>query len=150
MDVQLICGVENRARLQKELEEKGFVIKDKAAFIFYEANFSAKKFIFAQDARQAISMLKFEDILYFESFDGETFAVTFDGKYTVREKLYELEEQLVLRDFCRISKSDIVNLVRIVKIIPWIGCKLLLELENGDRVTVTRTYYDDFKKRIGL
>jgi DNA-binding LytR/AlgR family response regulator len=95
-------------------------------------------------------MLKFENIIYFESDDKRTFVVIEEKKLEVKEKLYELEKQLLLKNFFRINKSHIINILKINKIIPWIGSKLVLEMDNGDKLSVTRTYYENFKKRIGL
>jgi len=150
MDIQLICDESIRESLQKKLIDKGFTINETAAFVFYEKNYAEKKYIFAKDSEYNISMLKFENIIYFESDDKRTFVVTEEAKLEVKEKLYELEKQLLLRNFYRINKSHIINILKINKIIPWIGSKLVLEMNNGEKLSVTRTYYDNFKKRIGL
>lgn len=150
MDIQLVCDESIRESLEIELIEKGFNIYDKAAFVFYEKNFSEKKYIFARDSEDNISMLKFENIIYFESDDKRTYVITEENKLEVKEKLYELEKQLLLKNFYRINKSIIINILKIDRIIPWIGSKLVLEMNNGVRLSVTRTYYEDFKKRIGL
>ncbi|NCD06775.1 MAG: LytTR family transcriptional regulator [Spirochaetia bacterium] len=150
MDIQLICDESIRESLQKKLIDKGFNINEKAAFVFYEKNYAEKKYIFARDSEYNISMLKFENIIYFESDDKRTFVVTEEAKLEVKEKLYELEKQLLLKNFYRINKSHIINILKINKIIPWIGSKLVLEMNNGEKLSVTRTYYDNFKKRIGL
>ncbi|MGD1820616.1 MAG: LytTR family DNA-binding domain-containing protein [Pleomorphochaeta sp.] len=150
MDIQLICNESIRESLEKKLTKKGFTINDKAAFVFYEKNYAEKKYIFAKDNEYNISMLKFENIIYFESDDKRTFVVTEEKKLEVKEKLYELEKQLLLKNFFRINKSHIINILKINKIIPWIGSKLVLEMDNGDKLSVTRTYYENFKKRIGL
>ncbi len=150
MDIQLVCDESIRESLEHKLIEKGFNITDKAAFIFYERNYSEKKYIFARDSEDNISMIKIENIIYFESDDKRTFVITFEKKLEVKEKLYELEKQLLLKNFYRINKSNIINILKINKIIPWIGSKLVLEMDNGDKLSVTRTYYEDFKKRIGL
>jgi DNA-binding LytR/AlgR family response regulator len=150
MDIQLVCDDSIRESLEIKLIEKGFNINDKAAFVFYEKNYSEKKYIFARDSEDNIFMLKFASIIYFESDDKRTFAVTEENKLEVKEKLYELEKQLLLKNFYRINKSNIVNILRIDNIIPWIGSKLVLSMNNGDKLSVTRTYYEDFKKRIGL
>ncbi|MCY1152325.1 MAG: LytTR family DNA-binding domain-containing protein [Sphaerochaetaceae bacterium] len=150
MDIQLICDESIRESIEKKLINKGFIINDKAAFVFYEKNYSEKKYIFAKDNDYNFSMLKFEDIIYFESDDKKTYVITEDTKLEVKEKLYELEKQLLLKNFFRINKSHIVNILKIHKIIPWIDSKLILEMDNGDKLSVTRTYNDNFKKRIGL
>lgn len=150
MKIQLICNSENRDRLTKELELKGFEIFDKADYAFVEKKHTDKQYIFAKDAHKNISLLKYDNIIYFESFNKTIEVITENGKYEIKEKLYILEQQLYNRDFVRVNKSMIVNLLKVNKIIPWIGSKFVLDMKNGTRIEVTRTYFPDFKKRLGL
>lgn len=53
------------------------------------------------------------DILRFYAENQKVLAQTKEGVYSVKEKLYELEERLDPRLFLRISKSEIVNLSKI-------------------------------------
>ena len=57
-----------------------------------------------------IFLIKLKDILYFFSDDKNNYAKTNNGVYRVKEKLYELEEQLARNKFIRISNSCIINI----------------------------------------
>ena len=75
--------------------------------------------------------LRLEDIFYFESVDSHTFAYTEKEVYECSMRLYELEDQIAKTDFVRISKME-------------------AELENGEKVVVTRHYVEALKKKLGL
>lgn len=150
MKVQLICHSDHREKLIEELEEKGIEVSDKADYVFVEKHYNDQRFIFAKDQQKSISMIEFDQVLYFESFNKITEVISETGRFEVKEKLYELEQLLAHKNFLRINKSMIVNLYMVDKIIPWIGNKFVLDMKNGTQIDVTRTYYADFKKRIGL
>jgi len=150
MKIQLMCPQDKREELQELLTSKGFEIVDKSEYVFLDKSYSDKSYIFGKDAQKALNMIGYDTILYFESFNKITEVVTENGRYEVSEKLYELEQALYPKDFIRVGKSVIVNLINVDRIIPWIGSKYVLELKNGDRVEVTRTYFADFRKRLGL
>ncbi|MCH4886462.1 LytTR family transcriptional regulator [Acidaminobacter sp. JC074] len=150
LKVKLICPEDKTDLLTKELEEKGFTIDENADYIFLDKTVSEKKYIFAKDAQKNISLIEFDQVIYFESFNKITEVVTSDKRLEVKEKLYELEQILVMKDFIRANKSTVINMLMIEKIIPWIGSKFVLDMKNGDQIEVTRTYFSDFKKRLGM
>ena len=45
--------------------------------------------------------------------NGRVYAVTNQGEYTLRLRLYEIEEQLCIPNFVRISNSEIINLKKV-------------------------------------
>ena len=51
-----------------------------------------------------------EDLIRLYAAAGKVYAVTAQGEYSLRLRLYELEERLDPRRFVRISHSEIVNL----------------------------------------
>ena len=69
---------------------------------------------------KGITLLALPDIFYFEATDNKVFAYGQKNVYEVKEKLYQLEEQLVSFPFMRASKSMILNLDKIRH------CRLLL------------------------
>lgn len=77
------------------------------------------------------------DILYIESVDRKTFIYTEQQIYETDKRLYELENHLKNRSFFRASKAVIINLKRTKSIRPEIGARLLLTMDNGEKVIVT-------------
>ncbi len=99
-------------------------------------------------SRLGESRLESDNILYFETIDNEVYAVTQFQSYLVKEKLYQLESDLDRKPFIRVSKSVIVNIARIKFINPLLNYKLELEMENGIKIDVNRSYMKQFKKAL--
>ena len=84
-------------------------------------------------------LLDTDKILYVEAVDRKTFVYTNVDTYESELKLYELEQQLIERDFLRISKQSIVNLR-----------KIRITLQNGEQIVVSRMYSDELRRKLGL
>lgn len=97
-----------------------------------------------------ILRLKPSDIYYFESVDNRVCACCETSVYEVKQKLYELERIYKNTDFIRISKSMIVNVSKIEKIVPMFNGRLEAVLNNKERVVISRQYVPDLKKKLGV
>ena len=90
------------------------------------------------------------DVLYIESVERQCFLYTANEIYETNLKLYELEEILNTAGFFRSSKSQIINIAKIKSLCPDFGGRIEAEMENGEKVIVSRQYAKQFKERIGL
>lgn len=88
------------------------------------------------------------DVLYIESVDNRTFLYTQDEAYESRQRIYELEDVLKQRHFIRISKSSIVNLLKIQSIRPALNGRFSAILCNGEEIIISRKYVSEFKKTL--
>ena len=88
------------------------------------------------------------DIFYVESVDDRTFIYLSSDCYETVHKLYELEEILNERRFIRISKSVIVNLLKIECVKPALNGRYLCHLKNGEDVIISRKYVHEFKEKL--
>ena len=88
------------------------------------------------------------DIFYVESVDDRTFIYLSGDCYETAHKLYELEEILNERRFIRISKSVIVNLLKIECVKPALNGRYLCHLKNGEDVIISRKYVPKFKEKL--
>jgi DNA-binding LytR/AlgR family response regulator len=88
------------------------------------------------------------DIFYIESVDDRTFIYLEKDCYESRKKLYEFEEVLASRRFARISKSVIINLMKIVSISPALNGRFRCKLTNGEEIIISRKYVPDIKERL--
>ena len=88
------------------------------------------------------------DIFYVESVDDRTFIYLNSDCYETAHKLYELEEILNERRFIRISKSVIVNLLKIECVKPALNGRYLCHLTNGEDVIISRKYVPEFKEKL--
>ena len=60
-----------------------------------------------------LKILEQTDIFRIYANGGKVYAVTGEGEYTLRLRLYELEERLDKHSFVRISNSEIINLKKL-------------------------------------
>lgn len=90
------------------------------------------------------------DIEYFEALENDVYAIVGKIRYDCVDKLYALEEKLKSRSFVRTSKSFLVNITKIDYIKPLLNYKLLLVMNNGDKIDVNRTYMKSFKEALEL
>ena len=90
------------------------------------------------------------DILYFESVDKSTFFYTSANVYRTELRLYEVYEKYYSRHFIRVSKSMVVNMLKIDEISPFLAGKLRLKLTNGEYIMVSRQYAAEIKHELGI
>jgi len=95
-------------------------------------------------------LLDTDKILYVEAVDRKTFVYTNTDTYESELKLYELEQQLIERDFLRISKQSIVNLRKIKSLKTDVNRKIRVTLQNGEQIVVSRMYSDELRRKLGL
>ena len=68
--------------------------------------------------------------------------------YDTRQKLYEIEEILADKAFLRISKSVVVNLMKIKALKPAMNGRFSAVLSNGEEVIISRKYVPSLKEKI--
>ena len=95
-------------------------------------------------------LLETEKILYIEAVDRKTFVYTNSENYESELKLYEIEKELIERDFLRISKNSIVNLRKIKSLKADVNRKIRITLQNGEQIVVSRMYSDELRRKLGL
>ena len=85
------------------------------------------------------------DIYYFESVDGKTFLYTKDQVYETSYRIYELESMLRPKNFLRVSKSMLLNLMKIRSIQPALNGRFAAVLLSGEEVIISRSYVKGLK-----
>ena len=88
------------------------------------------------------------DIYYIEAVEERTFLYLEKECYESRRRLYEFEELLADRHFARISKSVIVNMMKIVTIKPALNGRFLCQLKNDEKIIISRKYVPEIKERL--
>lgn len=86
------------------------------------------------------------DLFYAESVDERVFLYTAADSYEIRMKLYELEDLLKSKSFLRISKSMIVNLMKISSVRPALNGRFSAVLKNGEEIIISRKYVPELKR----
>ena len=95
-------------------------------------------------------LLDVEKILYIEAVERKTFVYTSDETYESDLKLYEIEQELLERDFFRISKQSIVNIRMIKSLKSDINRKIRITLRNDEQIVVSRMYSGELRRKLGL
>ena len=86
------------------------------------------------------------DLFYAESVDNRVFLYTAAESYETRLKLYELADMLKEKTFLRISKSMIVNLMKITSVRPALNGRFSAILKNGEEILISRKYVPALKR----
>lgn len=97
-----------------------------------------------------IVQLDSKEVYYFESVDNKVYACCEKKVFEIKQKLYELEEIYKQTNFVRISKSMIVNISKVSKIVPMFNGRLEGVLCNGEKVIISRQYVANLKKKLGI
>ena len=88
-------------------------------------------------------------VLRFYAEDKGVFCQTAERVYTVRQRLYELEEALDGTRFVRVSNSEIVNLDRVTGLDLTLAGTIKMTLDGGTVCWVSRRYVKKIKQALG-
>lgn len=97
-----------------------------------------------------LEILEQPSIIRVYAAGGKVFAVTEKGEYTLRLRLYELEERLDKGSFVRISHSEIINLRKAKGFDLSLAGTICVSLSNGTAAYVSRRYVAKIKQILGL
>lgn len=92
--------------------------------------------------------ISISDIFYIESVDNRNFIYTKDKVYETRHKLYELEEMLKEKRFLRVSKSTLLNLMKVSSIKPALNSRFVAVLFSGEQIVISRKYVPALKQTL--
>jgi len=88
------------------------------------------------------------DVCYVEAVDNKVFLYTQKQVYETRQKLYELEELLREKYFLRVSKSMLLNLMKVQSVKPAMNGRMLAVLRGGEEIMITRKYVSELKRAL--
>lgn len=97
-----------------------------------------------------VKVLEQAQIIHCYAENGKVFAVTKDGAYTVRLRLYELEERLDKKNFVRISNSELINLKHVTRFDLKLSGTICVLLSNGRVTYASRRYVTKIKQLLGI
>ena len=97
-----------------------------------------------------MKVLEPDSILRVYASGGKVFAVTKEGEYQLRLRLYELEDQLKRNHFVRISNSEIINLKKVRHFDLQLAGTICVSLLDGSTSYVSRRYVAKIKEILGL
>ncbi len=97
---------------------------------------------------EQIHSISCEHILYFETISDILFAHTESKVYEAKKRLYELEE-ILPKQFARISKSVIMNLEHVEYYSPLANGLMKATFYNGEETYISRKYLRLLRAKIG-
>lgn len=97
-----------------------------------------------------IEVIEQKDLIRVYANSGKVFAVTDKGEYTVRLRLYEMEERLNSNQFVRISNSEIINFRKVKNFDLSFTGTIRVEFTNGTTTYVSRRYVSKIKTILGI
>ena len=95
-------------------------------------------------------LLNPSDLLRITAQNGKVWAVTAQGNYLLRIRLYEAEEKLRSPDFVRISHAEIINLKQVKSFDLSFAGTICVTLSNGQQTYVARRYVTRIKQTLGI
>lgn len=99
-------------------------------------------------SRDHLFVLNYTDILYFKAYKkGKSYVYSINGTFITDLSLTDVERELNINRFIRVHKSFIINIDKIIEIIPWFNSTYVLKInECEDKIPVSRHYISDFRK----
>ena len=97
-----------------------------------------------------VTVLDPEEIYRIYAANGKVFAVTGKAEYTLRMRLYEVEERFRRSSFVRISNSEMINLKTVRSFDLSLAGTICVSLKNGETAYVSRRYVSRIKEALGM
>ncbi len=101
-------------------------------------------------SHKGVELIDSKEILRIYTEQKKVFVQTINGVYTVRFRLYELEEKLNPHMFIRISNAEMVNRHMIKRMDISKTGTIGVELKNGIKTYASRRYVSKIKKLLGI
>ncbi len=95
-------------------------------------------------------VLEQADLIRIYAENGKVVAITSNGAYTLRMRLYEIEDKLNPHQFVRISNSEIINLKKVLNFDFSFTGTICVKLLNDSTTYVSRRYVAKIKKLLGI
>lgn len=101
-------------------------------------------------SHKGVELIDSKEIVRIYTEQKKVFVQTINGVYTVRFRLYELEEKLNPHMFIRISNAEMVNRHMIKRMDISKTGTIGVELKNGIKTYASRRYVSKIKKLLGI
>ena len=99
---------------------------------------------------EILRLIEPQELLRVYSSDKKVIAVTADGEFALRQRLYEMEERLAGTKLVRISNSEIINMAKVRSFDLSIAGTICATLSDGTKAYVSRRYVTKIKKILGI
>lgn len=96
------------------------------------------------------TLIDITEIFKIYSASGKVFAVTENSEYTLKLRLYEIEERVSNAQFVRISNSEIINFKKVKHFDMGLTGTICVTFSNGSTTYASRRYVNKIKKLLEL
>lgn len=139
-------SLEHADNSELEVVIKGDLGSEEAIKVIAALNTSAFGKLMLQGEDESF-LFNATDIIYFVSEQGKTYAITENGKYEVKEKLYILSDSLKNKGFIQINKSTVVNINFVKSISAEFSGNYTARLKGKqETLIISRKYFNAFKE----
>lgn len=107
-------------------------------------------FILAGFQNGEVAVLDPDKIIRIYAANQKVYAVTDNGEYAIRLRIYELEERLYPFGFVRISSSEIINLKKVKGFDLGFSGTICVNFQNCSTSFVSRRYVAKIKQVLGI
>ncbi len=97
-----------------------------------------------------LQVIREGDLIRVYAAGGRVFAVTEKGEYTLRHRLYEMEERLDPGRFVRVSNSEIIHLQKADHFDLSVTGTIQVVFADGTDTYVSRRYVSKIKRILGI
>lgn len=97
-----------------------------------------------------LRLIEPQELLRVYSSDKKVLAVTADGEFVLRQRLYELEERFAGTKLVRISNSEMINMAKVRSFDLSIAGTICATMSDGTKAYVSRRYVTKIKKILGI
>jgi DNA-binding LytR/AlgR family response regulator len=150
MKIKIVSNSKDKEKIKEKIKSEELIESvDDYELLIIDPAF-IKQELLGKTKNDEYILVKPEEIIYVESYGREIICHTTKGDLNINEKLYELEELFEKDGFIRVHKSYIINKHQIKTIKPTLNTKFILQMNNKDKIEVTRNYYYLFKSKIGM
>ena len=147
MKMKLSNLLKDDEELISELESNGVELNDNAALMIIPT--PENRYIKCRQNDENVH-LEIEDIIFIESFAHDVIVHSKRGDHTTSLRIKQFADILPRESFIQISQSAIVAVAHITKIRAALNTKYYITVSSGEELTVTRSYYYEFKSFFGI
>ncbi len=95
-----------------------------------------------------VYQIPLDQVCYIETIDRKTFIYSDRNIYETRKTIQVMESELEETTIVRISKSQLLNITAVNSVKSYPNHRLMVELNNGEHLLVSRKYITDLKEKI--
>lgn len=107
-------------------------------------------FVLAGFHNSEVTVLDPDKIIRIYAANQKVYAVTDNGEYTMKLRIYEIEERLYPLCFVRISSSEIINIKKVKGFDLGFSGTICVNFQNGSAAYVSRRYVAKIKQVLGI